>query len=125
MGDYDDKHWICPAFFGDEQPRFIFRFATGKELFGSQPGVFQSMRGGKRSIKDVYVLNEMLDIQTQSELKVFTEADVEDNSNNNDNNNNNDATKKVGSFIGKDGKIYATKAKAAGEASSVRPFLAF
>ena len=76
VADYTQNHWICPAFFGDEQPRFIFRFATGKELFGADPGVFQSMKGGKHNIVDVYVLNEMLGIPTQSELKVFTEDDV-------------------------------------------------
>ena len=74
VADYTQNHWICPAFFGDEQPRFIFRFATGKELFGADPGVFQSMKGGKRNIVDVYVLNEQLGIPTQSDLKVFTEA---------------------------------------------------
>ena len=74
VADYTQNHWICPAFFGDEQPRFIFRFATGKDLFGADPGVFQSMKGGKHNIVDVYVLNEQLGIPTQSELKVYTEA---------------------------------------------------
>ena len=73
--DYTN-HWICPDFFGDEQPRFIFRFATGDELFGSEPNVFQSMQGGKHHIEDVYVLNQKLGIATQSDLKEFTEADV-------------------------------------------------
>ena len=99
VADYTQNHWICPAFFGDEQPRFIFRFATGKELFGADPGVFQSMRGGKRNIKDVYVLNEMLEIPTQSELKVFTEADVP----------NSTKAPTVGQIIGFDGNIYDTK----------------
>ena len=76
VADYTQNHWICPAFFGDEQPRFIFRFATGKDLFGADPGVFQSMKGGKHNIVDVYVLNEQLGIKTQSDLKVFTEDDV-------------------------------------------------
>ena len=99
VADYTQNHWICPAFFGDEQPRFIFRFATGKELFGAEPGVFQSMRGGKRNIRDVYVLNEMLDIPTQSELKVFTEEDVP----------NLTKAPTVGQIIGFDGNIYDTK----------------
>ena len=79
VADYTQNHWICPAFFGDEQPRFIFRFATGKDLFGADPGVFQSMKGGKHNIVDVYVLNEQLGIPTQSDLKVFTEADANPN----------------------------------------------
>ena len=79
VADYTQNHWICPAFFGDEQPRFIFRFATGKDLFGADPGVFQSMKGGKHNIVDVYVLNEQLGIPTQSELKVYTEADANPN----------------------------------------------
>ena len=99
VADYTQNHWICPAFFGDEQPRFIFRFATGKDLFGADPGVFQSMKGGKHNIVDVYVLNEQLGIKTQSELKVFTEEDVP----------NSTKAPTVGQIIGFDGNIYDTK----------------
>ena len=76
--DYADNHWICPDFFGDGQPRFIFRFATGKNLFGSDPGVFQSMTGGKHHIKDVYVLNQKLENDTfeGSKLREYTASDV-------------------------------------------------
>ena len=37
------------------------------------------MKGGKHNIVDVYVLNEQLGIPTQSDLKVFTEADANPN----------------------------------------------
>ena len=57
------------------------------------------MKGGKRNIRDVYVLNEMLDIPTQSELKVFTEEDVP----------NLTKAPTVGQIIGFDGNIYDTK----------------
>ena len=76
VNDYTTNRWVCPAFFGDEQPRFIFRFAKGRDLFGSEPNVFQSMRGGKHNIDDVYVLNQKLGIAAMSNLKVFTEADL-------------------------------------------------
>ena len=76
--DYAKKHWIMGAFFGDTQPRFIFRFATGKDLFGSDPGVFQSMTGGKHHIKDFYVLNQKLGNDTfeGSKLREYTASDV-------------------------------------------------
>ena len=118
VADYTKNHWICPAFFGDEQPRFIFRFATGMELFGSQPGVFQSMKGGQHNIVDVYVLNEQLGIKTQSDLKVFTEADV------NGGNSEDDALK-VGNIIACDGKVYETRDEAITEGGGVAAVIVY
>ena len=103
VADYVNSHWICPAFFGDDQPRFMFRFAIGLELGGYYAfGSLNSYRNNP--IEDVYVLNEKLDIHVQGPLKVFTEADLKDK--------NADDAKKVGTFIAKDGKLYDTKAEA-------------
>lgn len=43
-------------FFGDDRPRFIVRYATGEELMGSEPNVYQSMHE-VNGIKDVYLYN--------------------------------------------------------------------
>ena len=78
VADYAKGYWKHEAFFGDNDPRFIFRFATGEELFGSDPGVFQSMNGGKHHIEDVYVLNQKLENDTYegSKLREYTASDV-------------------------------------------------
>ncbi len=47
-------YWVNEKFFGDSEPRFVFRTATGKELRGSNPGVYGSLEGGRRNIIDVY-----------------------------------------------------------------------
>ena len=104
VADYTNSHWICPAFFGDDQPRFIFRFATGQELCGLYPGAFESMENSMRPIEDVYVLNQKLNIPVKGALKVFTEDDVKGK--------NADDAKKIGTFIAKNGKLYDTKAEA-------------
>ena len=44
-------------FFGTESPRFIVRFASGKELLGTSPDVYQSF-DNINGIKDVYVYNK-------------------------------------------------------------------
>ncbi|MCR5197187.1 MAG: hypothetical protein K6D55_00185, partial [Prevotella sp.] len=49
-------YWTCDDFFGDEDPRFIIRHATGKELMGSDVDVYQSMNG-VNGIEDVYIYN--------------------------------------------------------------------
>ena len=104
VADYVDSHWICPAFFGDDQPRFIFRFATGIELCWLY-SPFESLSFSRdRHVEDVYVLNQKLNIPVQGALKVFTEADVKGK--------NADDAKKIGTFIAKDGKLYDTKAEA-------------
>ena len=78
VADYTKGYWKHGAFFGDNDPRFIFRFATGEDLFGSDPGVFQSMTGGKHHIEDIYVLNQKLGNDTfeGSKLREYTASDV-------------------------------------------------
>lgn len=62
IGEYKQNHWVNEQFFGDDSPRFIFRFATGKQLLGKQPGVYNSMAGGKAGISDVYVYTQRFGI---------------------------------------------------------------
>ena len=66
--DYTNEGWENEDFFGDKQPRFIFRFATGKQLFGSTPNIYTTMTGGKNGIKDEYVYTKMYDIPVGSQL---------------------------------------------------------
>ena len=49
------KKWLCPDFFGDDYPRYIFRFATSSELSGvKNMSAFESMNK-LNNIRDVYV----------------------------------------------------------------------
>ena len=54
---------VSQPFFGDDKPRFIVRFASGKELMGRQPGLYQSMEG-VGGIKDFYVYNRHYNISS-------------------------------------------------------------
>ena len=65
--DYTNEGWVNEPFFGDSQPRFIFRFATGKQLFGSSPNIYTTM-AGKNGIKDVYVYTKSYNIPVGSHL---------------------------------------------------------
>ena len=65
--DYTNEGWVNEAFFGDSQPRFIFRFATGNQLFGTTPNIYTTM-AGKNGIKDEYVYTKMYDIPVGSHL---------------------------------------------------------
>jgi len=55
--------WINEAFFGDANPRYIFRFATTRELAGRKITPWESMEG-KYSIKDVYRFADEMKIET-------------------------------------------------------------
>ena len=95
------------AFFGDPNPRFVIRIATGKQLAGQDPGPRFSLATNTNKIKDTFVFNKVHNVTISPNIdpKVYTEADV--------NGYNVDAANmKVGSFIGKDGKFYDTKADA-------------
>ena len=78
VDQYKNNSWDNEAFFGDNQPRFIFRFATGKELLGSTPSVYASIATVDERIKDVYVFNDIQDVPVgpQTEPKIYTEADA-------------------------------------------------
>ena len=65
--DYTNEGWVNEAFFGDAQPRFIFRFATGTQLFGTTPNIYTTM-AGKNGIKDEYVYTKMYNIPVGSHL---------------------------------------------------------
>ena len=65
--EYTNEGWVNEAFFGDKQPRFIFRFATGNQLFGTTPNIYITMHG-KNGIKDEYVYTKMYNIPVGSHL---------------------------------------------------------
>ena len=60
-------------FFADESPRFVVRFASGKELMGSQPSQFQSMNN-VNGIKDVYVYNKYYGRPTGTDADIESEV---------------------------------------------------
>ena len=104
---YKNNHWVNEAFFGDPNPRFVIRIATGKQLAGQDPGPRFSLATNTNKIKDTFVFNKVHNVTISPNIdpKVYTEADV-------DGYNVDAANMKVGSFIGKDGKFYDTKADA-------------
>ena len=55
---WDINDWATTGQNANYEPRsaFVVRYATGKDLLGSQPNVFQSM-ANSNDIKDVYVFN--------------------------------------------------------------------
>jgi hypothetical protein len=80
VSQYQDSHWVLPEFFGDDQPRFIVRSATGRELLGTKPSVYASIQGGKLQITDFYVYNDQRKIapgpQTEPEVLEGMMGDV-------------------------------------------------
>ncbi len=67
---YETPCMVNYEFFGDDNPRFILRFASDEELMGEIPDVYETMHG-TNGIKDVYVYNQYYetfagdDIETQ------------------------------------------------------------
>ena len=53
----DRKHWICPAFFGDDQPRFFFQFAPENPKFNP----YESYNRYD-NVEDVYVYTKEYNI---------------------------------------------------------------
>ena len=98
---YNDNHWVNEAFFGDPNPRFVIRIATGKQLAGQDPGPRFSLATNTNKIKDTFVFNKVHNVTISPNIdpKVFTEADVEDST----------KAPTVGQIIGFDGNIYDTK----------------
>ena len=98
---YNDNHWVNEAFFGDPNPRFVFRTATGKQLAGQDPGPRFSLATNTNKIKDTFVFNNEHNVTISPNIdpKVYTEEDVP----------NFTKAPTVGQIIGFDGNIYDTK----------------
>jgi hypothetical protein len=56
------SQWINEDFFDDDQERFIFRFATTRQLAGANANAFQSMEDAGANIKDEYVYTSVYDL---------------------------------------------------------------
>ena len=96
--------WINKDFFGDEYPRYIFRFATSAELAGT--GAFESMDNIK-GIQDVYVYTKKYNVTVGAKQKM--DNTIVDKAGYTD--NNNPITEKevqAGMWIAASGDIYAT-----------------
>ena len=98
------KKWICPDFFGDEYPRYIFRFATTKELAGTD--AFESMNNIK-GIQDVYVYTKKYNITVGAKQKM--DNTIVDKAGYTDNNNPiTEKEVKAGMWIAASGDIYGS-----------------
>jgi hypothetical protein len=59
----EKPYWENEAFFGDKEPRYIFRTASGKELLsGDEFNAYTTMASGKARIKDEYVYTQKYNI---------------------------------------------------------------
>ena len=75
---YNDNHWVNEAFFGDPNPRFVIRIATGKQLAGQDPGPRFSLATNTNKITDTFVFNKVHNVTISPNIdpKVYTEQDV-------------------------------------------------
>ena len=75
---YKNNHWVNEAFFGDANPRFVFRTATGKELAGEDAGPRFSLATPTNKITDTFVFNKEHNVTISPNIdpKVYTESDV-------------------------------------------------
>jgi hypothetical protein len=75
---YNDNHWVNEAFFGDPNPRFVIRIATGKQLAGQDPGPRFSLATATNGITDTFVFNNEHNVTISPNIdpKVYTDADV-------------------------------------------------
>ncbi len=96
-------YWVNKDFFGNYYPRYIFRTATGMDLFGKDPDIYKTIADGT-IIKDVFVYNEAHHIAVgPNEIMVdpklgFGPVTAEE--------------AKVGNFITRDGRFFTTKKEA-------------
>ena len=63
------SQWINEEFFGDDEPRYIFRFAKTKDLAGIKMNIWESMES-HNGIKNVYVYTKKYNIQTGEHKKM-------------------------------------------------------
>ena len=75
---YKNNHWVNEAFFGDPNPRFVIRIATGKQLAGQDPGPRFSLATSSNKIADTFVFNKVHNVTISPNIdpKVYTEQDV-------------------------------------------------
>ena len=75
---YKNNHWVNEAFFGDNNPRFVIRIATGKQLAGQDPGPRFSLATSSNKIADTFVFNKVHNVTISPNIdpKVYTEQDV-------------------------------------------------
>ena len=95
------------SFFGDDQPRYIIRHATGKELAGFQPIIFSSLGTQNNGITDIYTYNAYYDKLVNNGSQAETELDIKIEMKQNETDVN-DGKPHVGFYIGNDGKFYPT-----------------
>ena len=113
------SQWINEAFFGDNEPRYIFRFSTSRDLYGKKIGIYETLAtpGG---IEDVHVYTRDNGIAVGATKTMENYTQIKDDNDDDDDDDEeagidddgspvSDANIKVGYYIAADGKIYKTK----------------
>jgi hypothetical protein len=96
----DEPYLENSSFFGDDQPRYIIRHATGKELAGSQPDIFNNLGNNTNGISNVYTYNGSYGKKSSRDNQAETEEDIKTKASN---------IPMVGYYVGADGHFYPTK----------------
>ena len=118
--------WINKNFFGNDEPHYIFRFATSKSLFGKKIGIYESLAtpGG---FEDVYVYTKANGIHTgenhkMSDYTIFKNVDRHDEDGGS---SVKDADLKVGHYLAANGRFYETEADAKSKGGGARALVVY
>jgi hypothetical protein len=88
------------SFFGDDQPRYIIRHATGKELAGYQPDVYFNLGIEANGISNVYTYNDSYRQKFGLFCSLETEEDIKRKPR---------VVPAVGFYVGDNGYFYTTR----------------
>jgi len=105
---------VHEKFFGDSNPRYVVRYATGKELAGVTPSVYASLCGSINQLKDIYTYNLTYHInpgtstspEKRDDIKVESEQKPDENQESDD--LKPVETPEVGQILCSNGKVYKT-----------------
>ena len=107
-------------FFGDDDARYIFRFATSKELLGKNITAYESLSDGRNGFADVYVYSKMqslsVGLSKSMENTIAKDVDVKGIS---------EEDAKVGKIIAKDGTFCNTIQDAEDNHQGARAIVAY
>jgi len=117
----NETQWINEPFFGNNEPHYIFRFATSKSLFGKKIGIYESLASpALYGFKDLYVYTDWAKIHTgpNHTMSDYTGSYTEFRDEENDFSVK-DGSLKVGHFLAANGKFYENEAAAKNNGGAV------
>ncbi|MCR4602566.1 MAG: hypothetical protein K5683_03390 [Prevotella sp.] len=103
----DTSPSVVHKFFGDEIPRFVVRYATGKELAGSTPSVYTSLAGSNNGVEDLYVYNKFYKITVSPATTPETEEDIQNEGKPTESTDPINIPK-IGQVLSTDGRVYSS-----------------